>query len=76
MNVRNTGKGGGGKSGKNTRKGGKGKADDQIEREVSDDKNQEKEQKGLKESSTAAYSKGSNKTEAGENPSPKIDKKL
>ena len=26
MNVRNTGKGGGGKSGKNTRKGGKGKA--------------------------------------------------
>ena len=26
MNVRNTAKGGGGKSGKNTRKGGKGKA--------------------------------------------------
>ena len=57
-------------------KGGKGKADDQIEKEVSEDKNQEKEQKGYKESSAAAYSKGSNKTEAGDNPSPKIDKKL
>ena len=45
-------------------KGGKGKADDQIEKELSEDKNQEKEQKGYKESSAAAYSKGSNKTEA------------
>ena len=57
-------------------KGGKDKAADQIEKEVLDNKNQEKEQKGLKESSAAAYTKGSNKTDAGESPSPKIDKKL
>ena len=57
-------------------KGGKDKAADQIEKEVLDNKNQEKEQKGLKDSSAAAYTKGSNKTDSGENPSPKIDKKL
>ena len=57
-------------------KGGKDKAADQIEKVVVDNKNQEKEQKGLKESSAAAYTKGSNKTDSGENPSPKIDKKL
>ena len=57
-------------------KGGKDKAADQIEKEVQDTKNQEKGKKGLKESSAEAYTKGPNKTDSGENPSPKIDKKL
>ena len=57
-------------------KGGKEKAANSIEKELPDNKNIEKEQKGLKESSASAYSKGSNKTDTGENPSPKIDKKL
>ena len=56
-------------------KGGKDQAANQIDTEISDSKNPEKERKDLKGSS-AAYSKGSNKTTADEKLSPKIDKKL
>ncbi len=57
-------------------KGGTDKDADPIEKELPDNKNKEKEKNGRKETSASAYSQGSNKTDAGENPSPKIDKKL